>query len=402
MQDKAYKITLLGTGLIGNFYTMTLHGQRRIDRVHTVYSRSEDRAQKFAAQWSIPHWETDMAKAIQSPDTDVVVIGLPNHLHLEAVRLAAKAGKAILCTKPLGRNAEEALEMLKLVEGAGVFHGYLEDLAYPSKTLKALASIKNGALGKVLWTRSREAHPGPHSDWFWNAELSGGGAIIDMGCHCIEIGRNFIGKDIQPMEVMCWADTLVKPIDAEDNAIGLIKYANGAVSQFEVSWSYRGGMDIRDEVAGTEGTLRVDHFLRTGLEMFTSVGEQGYVAEKAESETGWLFPVGDEAHALGYPQMFEDMFDAIDKGKTPMETFYDGYVVNAIMDACYKSAKTKKWEPVNLKIWRGKTDVSEEKMLVDYDEQHVLIKEEKLPDGRRKVILKDKSTGEITQHVKQN
>lgn len=399
MKDKPYRILLLGTGLIGNFYAMSLHGQRKMDKIHTVYSRSEERAQKFAAQWDIPHYKTDLVQAIQSSETDVVVVGLPNHLHVEAVRLAAEAGKAILCTKPLGRNAAEALEMLKIVEEAGVFHGYLEDLAYPAKTLKALTSIKNGALGKILWTRSREAHPGPHSDWFWNAELSGGGAIIDMGCHCIEIGRNYIGKDIRPVEVTCWADTLVKPIEAEDNAIGLVKYANGAVSQFEVSWTYRGGMDLRDEVAGTEGTLRVDHFLRTGLEMFTSVGEQGYVAEKAESETGWLFPVGDEAHALGYPQMFEDMFNALDKGTSPMETFYDGYVVNAIMDACYKSAKTKKWEPVALDVWRGNEAEEKQQDYKEYDYNHYLIKEELLPDGRKKLILKEKSSGQVVQRV---
>jgi predicted dehydrogenase len=397
MKNKSYRITLLGTGLIGTFYTMSLHSQRKQDRVHTVYSRSADRAREFAAQWDIPHWETDLARAIQTPDTDVVVIGLPNHLHLEAVRLAAQAGKAILCTKPLGRNAHEAWQMLQMVEEAGVFHGYLEDLAYPAKTLKALAAIRQGALGNITWTRSREAHPGPHSDWFWNPELSGGGAIIDMGCHCIEIGRNYIGKDIRPVEVMCWADTQVKPIEAEDNAIGLVKYANGAVSQFEVSWTYRGGMDLRDEVAGTEGTLRVDHFLRTGLELFTSVGEKGYVAEKAESDTGWLFPVGDEAHALGYPQMFEDMFQALDQGRAPMETFYDGYVVNAIMDACYQAARSKQWEPVVLEVWRGQEATQKHLQYQQYDQHHYLIKEELLPDGRKKVILKEIATGQIVQ-----
>ncbi len=397
---KSHKITLLGTGLIGNFYTQSLHEQRGRDRVHVVYSRTEERAQKFANDWDIPHWETDMEKAINHSETDVVLIGLPNNLHLEAVKKAAAAGKAILCTKPLARTAVEAKEILEIVEKAGVYHGYLEDLVYPPKTLKALTSVKNGALGKVLWTRSREAHPGPHSDWFWNPEMSGGGAIIDMGCHCIEIGRNFIGKDIKPVEAMCWAATQVKPIEAEDHAIGLVKYENGAIGQFEVSWNYRGGMDIRDEVSGTEGTIRLDHFLRTGFEMFTAVGQEGYVAEKAESETGWLFPVGDEAHALGYKHMFADMFETMDNGSEPMENFYDGYVVNAIMDACYRSAKTKKWEPIELEIWRGKIGLSEEKMEIDYDEHHLLIKEEKLPDGRSKVILKNKNTGEITQKIK--
>jgi predicted dehydrogenase len=92
----------------------------------------------------------------------------------------------------------------------------------------------------------------------------------------------------------------------------------------------------------------VDHFLRTGLELFTAVGPKGYVSEKAEGETGWLFPVGDEVHELGYPDMFTDMLNALDSGQEPMENFYDGYVVNAIMDACYRSAKSKKWEKVAL------------------------------------------------------
>ena len=143
----------------------------------------------------------------------------------------------------------------------GVFHGYLEDLCYTPKTLKAVESVQHGALGDILWVRARETHPGPHSDWFWDPELSGGGAIIDLGCHCIEIARNYIGKDVKPVEVMCWAATQVKPIDAEDHAIALVKYASGAIGQFEVSWSFRGGMDLRDEVMGVEGTIFLNHHL---------------------------------------------------------------------------------------------------------------------------------------------
>ena len=391
---------MLGTGLIGMFYTQCIQQMRGEDRVEVVYSRSEERARSFAEKWAIPHWTTELAEAIGWEGTDAVVIGLPNNLHLECVRLAAEAGKAVLCTKPLGRNAEEALQMLRLVEQAGVFHGYLEDLAYTPKTLKSLEAIRKGALGRILWARSREAHPGPHSDWFWNAQMSGGGAIIDIGCHCIEIARNFIGKDIQPLEVMCWADTLVKPIEAEDHAVALVRYANGAVGQFEVSWAFRGGLDIRDEVAGTEGTIRLDHFFRTGFDMFTAVG-QGYVAEKSEAETGWVFPVGDELHALGYNNMFADMWRAMESHTDPMETFYDGYIVNAIMDACYRSAQSKKWEPVLLEEWRGRTDVRQELTLRDIDERFWLIKEERMPDGSKKLILKDKKSGDIVQRVEE-
>ncbi len=390
---------MLGTGLIGTFYTMCLHGLRNRDRVTSVYSRTLSRSKAFAEKWGIPNYHSDIAAAVQHPDVDLVVIGLPNNLHEEAVLLAAEAGKGVLCTKPLGRTAAEAKRMLDVVEQTGVFHGYLEDLAYTPKTLKALQAVQDGALGRVLWTRSREAHPGPHSDWFWNPEMAGGGAIIDLGCHCIEIGRNYIGKDVLPLEVMCWAATQEKPIDAEDNAIGLVKYSSGAISQFEVSWTYRGGMDLRDEVAGTEGNIRTDHFLRTGFEMFTNTGLGSYVAEKAESEKGWLFPVGDEVHELGYNHMFTDMFEAYSQEKQPMETFYDGYIVNAIMDACYLSAKSKQWEPIKIEDWRGALDTEKGMYSKEYDVDHYLIKEEVLPDGRKKAILKHKNSGKITEKI---
>jgi predicted dehydrogenase len=245
--------------------------------------------------------------------------------------------------------------------------------------------------------RSRETHPGPHSAWFWDAGQAGGGAIVDLGCHCIEIVRSFAGKGNRPVEVMCWADTLVHPIEAEDNAIGLIRFESGAVGQFEVSWTFRGGMDLRDEVAGTEGTIWLNHFLRTGFEMFSSGGSGGYVAEKAETEAGWLFPVGDEVSELGYVDMFADMFDALDGGGEPAETFYDGYVVNAIMDACYRSAASRAWEPVELD-WRGGSTPRVARAAATHDGRTV-IKRETLPDGRVKLILKDEQTGDFEDRV---
>ena len=391
-----HKITMLGTGLIGRFYTISLQRLPGIE-VGMVCASSEEEVRAFATEFGIPRWSTRIEEAINDPETDTVVIGLPNFLHKEAALLAAKAGKAVLCTKPLAINAQEAKEMLEAVEAAGVFHGYLEDLVYTPKTLKALQAVRNGALGKILWARSRETHAGPHSDWFWDIARSGGGAIVDMGCHCIEIARDFIGKEVRPLEVTCWADTQVHPIEADDHAVGLVRYASGAIGQFEVSWTFRGGMDLRDEIAGTEGTIWLNHWLRTGFEMFTSVGQGGYVAEKAEGDTGWLFPVGDEVVSLGYVDMFKDMFASMDAGTEPMETFYDGYIVNAIIDASYKAAKSKKWEPVQLEIWRGAEAAENESALKDYDEIHYLVKEEVMPDDRTKLILKEKASGKIVQ-----
>jgi hypothetical protein len=165
-----------------------------------------------------------------------------------------------------------------------------------------------------------------------------------------------------------------------------------------VSWTFRGGLDLRDEVAGTHGTIWLNHFLRTGFEMFTAGSSGGYVAEKAETSAGWLFPVGDELSELGYVDMFSDMFDAIDDAREPRETLYDGYVVNAVMDACYRSARSRAWEPVELFEWRGGVTPRIGSRHETYDGK-VVIKRETLPDGRVKMILKDPDSGDFVDLV---
>lgn len=389
-------ITMLGTGLIGGFYTQALQRRGR-EKVLAVYSRRLERARAFARQWGIPRWTADLEEAVGDSQTQVVVVGLPNDLHLKAVELAARAGKAVLCTKPLARTGAEARRMLETVEAAGVFAGYLEDLVYTPKTLKALETVRAGALGRILWVRSREAHSGPHSAWFWDHSRAGGGAIVDLGCHCIEIIRSFVGKEIYPREVLCWADTLVHPVESEDNSVTLIRFDGGALGQFEVSWTFRGGMDLRDEVSGTEGTIWLNHFLRTGFEVYSSKGGAGYVAEKAEAEAGWTFPVGDEVEQLGFGRMFDDMFRSMEAGRSPRETFYDGYVVNAVIDACYRSAESKRWEPVDPDPWRGSVEAPQTRASVETVAGSHLVKRERMPDGRLKLILKDPESGRITE-----
>jgi len=112
-----------------------------------------------------------------------------------------------------------------------------------------------------------------------------------------------------------------------------------------------------------------------------------------------LFPMGDELNDFGYNHMFTDVFGAFESGKAPKETFYDGYVVNAVLDAAYRSAKTKLWEPVLLDIWRGKIGVTKDSHLTEYDADHYLIKEEVTHYGARKVILKNKKDGKIIEQT---
>ena len=110
-----HKIAMLGTGLIGRFYTMSLLNFRGRDEVAVVCGAHEDKARQFPEEFRIPRWTDDIEKAIRDPEVDTVVIGLPNYLHKKAVLLAAEAGKAVLCTKPLAISGAEALEMLEAV-----------------------------------------------------------------------------------------------------------------------------------------------------------------------------------------------------------------------------------------------------------------------------------------------
>jgi len=93
------------------------------------------------------------------------------------------------------------------------------------------------------------------------------------------------------------------------------------------------------------------------------------------------------------------MFKSMEQKKQPKETFYDGYVVNSILDAAYKSAKTKLWEPVQLDIWRGQTGLTKPSNLVEYDMDHYLIKEETTHYGAKKLILKNKKSGVISERT---
>ena len=121
---------------------------RSKDKIVSIYSRREESAQKFAGDYEVRHVTTEMEECIAHEETEVVCIALPNHLHEEAVMFCCKHKKAVITTKPLGRNAGEAKRMLEAVEKAGIFNGYLEDLVYTPKFLKALESVQQGALGQ--------------------------------------------------------------------------------------------------------------------------------------------------------------------------------------------------------------------------------------------------------------
>jgi len=341
-------IGLLGSGFIGGTYADALRDVRDA-RIVANYSRDPARAAALAAAWGpIPRQYCDLAAACADPAVDMVVIGLPNEAHLPAVRLAAAAGKAVVCTKPLARNGKESAEMLRIVQEAGVWHGYAESSVFSPNLAKASQMIKAGAIGDVLTMRAREAHSGPHAPHFWDAGTAGGGALLDMGCHTVESARHLFGKDNPITEVFAWGATLAHAdkTTGEDTAVALLKFAGGQLATIESSWIEKGGMQLRHEIVGSAGRLVTD---TSSTPVWGFIQHPaGYLVEKADADTGWVHPVPEEARAYGFSQEMRHFVDCFVAGVAPLETFHDGHVVNCILDACYRSMASGHWEPIRM------------------------------------------------------
>lgn len=170
---------------------------------------------------------------------------------------------------------------------------------------------------------------------------------MDMGYHSVEVARYLISG--KPLEANAWGATLVHDTEAEDNSIALVKYKGGKLGQSENSWAAHGGLDLRFEIYGSDGAIFIDTTRETGIKVFTVAREEkvGYIVEKAEAERGWMYLIWREHELYGYLSELRHFILSIQRGEKPRETFKDVYIVNCILDACYKSMNSGKWEPIS-------------------------------------------------------
>jgi predicted dehydrogenase len=343
---KTVRIGMLGSGFVADFY---LQGLADVNGQEVVlnYSRSAGRGRAFAKKWGVPETTTSLDAAVARDDVDLFVIALPNEAHLPAALALAKARRNQVCTKPLARNAREARAMFDAARKSGALHGYAETEVFAPAVVKARRIIESGALGRVLWVRSRESHGGPHSPHFWDVAKTGGGAMSDLACHTIEMARYSFGKEDKIVEVLAWGARLVhhRKTEGEDNALLVLKFSSGGLAHCELSWTTKGGLDLRNEIHGSEGSIFTDVTRSTPIAAFTSK-PSGYVVEKADLDFGWTKPLPEEAFTYGYQAEMKHFVECVRNGKTPRETYEDGWVVNLILDAGYRSMRTRKWERV--------------------------------------------------------
>jgi predicted dehydrogenase len=208
------------------------------------------------------------------------------------------------------------------------------------------AMVETGAIGRPVTFRAREGHSGPHASHFWDAELAGGGALLDMASHGIECARYVFGKEHPVNDVFAWGATLVhgERTVGEDNAVMIMRFEDGRAATMDVSWSSKGGLEGRFELAATAGRV-ISDMGSTALRAFIEK-PAGYLAEKADADTGWVYPVPNETYVHGHDAMMGHMLEALAAGRPPRETFHDGLTVNLILDAAYRSIGSGRWESV--------------------------------------------------------
>ena len=332
-------------------------------KVVAVASPTEAHVKPFAQKHHIPRCFTDYRELLGLKEVQVVSLCLPNDLHCQATEDAAKAGKHVICEKPLCMNLQEADRMIAACKRAGVKLMYAEELCFTPKYVRAKQLVDEGALGKIYLVKQSEKHSGPHSPWFWNVDRSGGGVLVDMGCHGIEFARWILGRP-KATNVYAHCATFVhkNKTRGEDNAILIIEFENDAVALIEESWTRPGGMDDRAEIYGSKGVTYADLLHGSALETYSEVG-YGYAVEKAGATTGWTFTMYEEMWNYGFPQEMQHFIDCVRLDQKPAVTGEDGKAVLEIMMAAYASAgagkkialpfATDAKKPIDLWVKRG-------------------------------------------------
>jgi len=333
-------------GIIGSAFSSNIHAEAfaEVPEATLVAACSPNRAhvEEFALKWEIPETTTDYRRLLERRDIDAVVVGIPNDQHRDVVVAAAAAGKHIILEKPLAHTLKAADDMLGACARHQVKLMYAETICFSPKYVRAKKLVEEGAVGKLYMVKQGEKHSGPHSDWFYDVERSGGGAIMDMGCHGIEWARWMYGKP-KPKSVVAHCQRVLhtERTQGEDNSVIILEFEGGGIAVIEDSWAKPGGMDDRIELYGTEGVIYCDLLHGSSMETYSARG-YGYAVEKAGETKGWTFTVFEEAHLYGFPHELRHFVRCILHNETPRETGEDGRATLEIIYAAYESAGTGK------------------------------------------------------------
>lgn len=337
-----------------------------------VCGRNEANAKAFAAQWGYESYETDWRKLIERKDIDLIDIATPNDTHAEIAIAAAKAGKMVMCEKPLGRNPAEALQMVEAVESAKVANMVWYNYRRVPAVTMAKQLIDEGKLGRIFhyrakflqdWTISKDLPQGGAGLWRLDASVAGSGVTGDLLAHCIDTAM-WLNGGISSVTAM--TETFIKErqhtltgkvetVSIDDASAFLARFDNGSLATFEATRYARGHkalytLEINGEHASIAWDLhdlhRLQYFdhrdegrVRGWRSIHVTDGDQPYMKH-------WWVP----GLQIGYEHTFihqaADFIEGIETGKPASPTFRSGLATDYVTDAVLASGKSRTWQDV--------------------------------------------------------
>lgn len=381
MEKKKLRIGLIGTGFMGRTHS---NGFNRITNffpnlayepvMQAVCSRNEEKVKAFAAQWGYASYETDWRKLIARDDIDAVDICTPNDTHAEIAIAAAKAGKMILCEKPLSRTLAEGEEMVREIEAAGVknttWYNYRR---LPAVTL-AKQIVDSGKLGRIFhyranflqdWTISPDLPQGGAGTWRLDVEAAGSGVTGDLLAHCIDTALWINGgiTDVSAMtetfikERVHTESGQVQKVGIDDACLFHCHFENGSLGLFESTRYARGHKALYTfEINGEHASLRWDLHDLNRLEMYDHADESIVRGWKSILVTDGDQPYMDKwwvpGLSIGYEHSFvhqaADFLKSLETGEPCSPTFREALQTQKVCEAVIDSAKQKQWKDTNV------------------------------------------------------
>jgi myo-inositol 2-dehydrogenase/D-chiro-inositol 1-dehydrogenase len=375
---KTLNIGLVGYGFMGRTHSNAFHQAPRFFELpvkpvlKAVAARNQERVKKFAANWGYESYETDWRRLVERKDIDVVDIASPNDTHHEIAIAAAKAGKMVMCEKPLGRNAAEAEAMVAAVEAAGVPN----TVWYNYRRVPAVVLIKQlldeGRFGRIFhyranflqdWTISQDLPQGGEGLWRLDVSVAGSGVTGDLLAHNIDTALWLNGPIA---EVTAMTETFIKerkhtltgkvePVGIDDASAVLCRFENGSLAMFEATRYARGHkalytLEINGEKASAFWDLhdlhRLKYFdhgdegrVRGWRNVHITDGDQPYMKH-------WWVPGLQIGYEHTFIHQFADFVEAAAAGKSLPPTFRDGLATDYVTDAILRSGKSRQWERV--------------------------------------------------------
>jgi predicted dehydrogenase len=380
MAKKKLRVGLVGYGFMGRAHSNAfLQAPRFFDLpympvLQAVCARNPDRAAAFAANWGYESIESDWRALVDRKDIDLIDIASPNDTHADIAIAAARAGKMVLCEKPLGRTAAEAERMVEAVESAQVANMVWYNYRRAPAVVLLKQLLDEGRFGRIFhyrsvflqdWTISKDLPQGGEGLWRLDAGVAGSGVTGDLLAHNIDTAL-WLNGPIAAVTAM--TETFIKerkhnltgrvePVGIDDASAFLCRFQNGSLATFEATRYARGHkaqytLEINGENASAKWDLhdlhRLQYFeygdegrLRGWRSIHITDGDQPYMKH-------WWVP----GLQIGYEHTFihqvADFLDALGSGTTVGPTFRDGLATDHVTDAVLQSARTGRWEKVAL------------------------------------------------------